>query len=312
MTITTPMSGRFAAVALALVLLGGCCLAIVRPGVRPAGLMRDFNAFYCAGRAIAHRADPYRTEPLGSCERERKPAPLLTGATALVMPAPLPPYALLPFVVLARLPYVASAIVWGCAILLAVGIAALALRRATGMPLAPLLGALALTDGFASLCLGQIAPIAVAAIAVAAMFLKQRRDVAAALAASVAMIEPHVGLPACIAIFVWRGRSRVALLAVALGCVVTSLALTGLPTMLEYLRAVVPAHALSEVANEKQFSLTYALHRFGLADGLAARIGAIWYLAMLASGVALARLVAKRTGDAAALAVIPPALAVVG
>ncbi|MBD5654626.1 MAG: hypothetical protein IAI50_05530, partial [Candidatus Eremiobacteraeota bacterium] len=37
-----------------------------------------------------------------------------------------------------------------------------------------------------------------------------------------------------------------------------------------------------------------------------------WYLAMLASGVALARLVAKRTGDAAALAVIPPALAVVG
>jgi hypothetical protein len=308
----TPLSGRSGAIALALVLFGILCFGIARPDVRPTGLMRDFNAFYCAGRAIGHGADPYRSEPLGRCEREPKAPPLLTTIRGLTMPAPLPPYALLPFILLAALPFTAAALVWACCIVASVALAVFSLRRATGVPLVPLVAALALTDGYASLCLGQVAPIAVAAIAVAAMFLRERRDEAAAFAAVVAMIEPHVGLPACIALFVWRRRTRLVLIGAAAGCALLSLAFVGIPTSIEYVRDVLPAHALSEVSNNKQLSLTYALHRLGVSDAIAVKAGECWYVAMLACGVTLARRVAKGTSDNAALAVIPPALALVG
>ena len=305
-------SGRAAALALAAVLVAIVGFGAARPDVRPAGLMRDFNAFYCAGSAMLHHADPYRAEPLGGCERRPKPAPLLTGARGLAMPAPLPPYALVPFVALAWLPYTAAVIVWALCIVLAVAVAAYAVRRTTGLPMLPIVTALALTDGYASLCLGQVAPIAVAAIAVAAMLVSVGRDEGAALAAAFAMIEPHVALPVCLALFVWRARTRLVLVTAALGCAFLSFSLASIPTTFEYLRAVIPAHALSEVVNEKQFSLTYALHRFGATDAAAVRAGELWYVAMLACGVVLSRIVAKKTFDDAAIVTIPPALALVG
>jgi hypothetical protein len=311
-TRNTPRSGHLGALALGVLLCGLGSYAIARPEARPTGLLRDFNAFYCAGRALGVRADPYRSEPLGSCERERKPAPLLTGARGLVMPAPLPPYALVPFIALAGLPYAVAAIVWSGGIVLCVAISVVALRRATGAPLLPLVAAFALGDGYASLCLGQIAPFAVAALAVAATFLSRRQDAPAALAAAFAMLEPHIGLPACLALFVWRRGTRIVLIACALAGTLASFAVAGIGTTLEYVRAVVPAHVLSEVVNEKQFSLTYAAHRLGLADAAAVRAGECWYAAMLVTGIILARIVAKRTGNNAALATIPPALTLLG
>jgi hypothetical protein len=286
--------------------------AIVWPATRPGDLLRDFNAFYCAGQTLQRGSDPYRAEPLGSCERAPKPEPLITTGRGLVAPAPLPPYALVPFELLAQLPYVAAALVWTLFEIIAVGVAAAAMRRMTNLPLGALVAAFALGDGYASLCLGQIAPFAVAAIAVAAMLLAEERDELAACAAGVAMLEPHIGLPVCASLFFWRSRTRLPLVGIALLFAATSVAAAGLLTSLEYVRDVLPAHALSEIANEKQFSLTYALHRLQFSDVVALRAGEIWYAAAFVAGIWAAGRLARRTGNAGVLAVIPPAFAVLG
>jgi hypothetical protein len=286
--------------------------AVFYPSLRPGGLLRDFNAFYCAGHVLAAGADPYRAEPLGACERIARPAPLLATDPGWVMPAPLPPYALWPFRALAELPYEAAALLWTAFGILAVAVAVVAMRRLTGLPLAPLVAVFALGDGYASLCLGQVAPFAVAAIAVAALLLARNRDELAACAAGVAMLEPHIGLPVCASLFVWRSRTRLPLLAIGALCAGASLAAVGIPTSLEYLRDVLPAHAASEIANEKQFSLTYALHRLAVPDAIALRAGEVWYLAAVVAGISAAGRLAQRYCNAAVIAVVPPALAVLG
>jgi len=287
-------------------------VAALAPSVRPTAILGDFNAFYCAGRALAQGADPYRAEPLGRCERTARPAPLKVSQPGLAMPAPLPPYALAPFRVLAPLPYIAAAVIWIFLSALAVGAAVVAMRRLTGLPWVALVAAFALGDGYATLCLGQVAPVAIGAIALTAMFLADDRDELAACAAGLAMIEPHVGFPVCLSLFIWRPRARLGLAAIAVLCAVLSVTVAGAAVSIEYVRAVIPAHALSEIANEKQFSLSYLLHRFGVADGPALRAGELWYGVMLLAGIFAAERVRRRGAGNAALALIPPALAVFG
>ena len=309
--VATPRGRSPIAIAALVVALVTVLAAVANPSLRPDRLLRDFDAFYCAGTALRADADPYLAEPIGACERIHKPAPLMSGTPGLAMPAPLPPYALLPFKLLAALPYVAAAIVWTFIGIGSVAIAVWAMRRLTGLPLEALFAAFALTDGYASLALGQIAPIAVAAIALAAMLLAENRDALAAAVAGCTMLEPHLGVPVCVSLFLYRSRSRWPLAAVALAYVAASLAASGLGTSLEYLRSVLPAHALSEIANEKQFSLTYVLHRIGLPDATALHAGELSYLAMTVAGIAAAGVLAKRT-NAAAIVAIPPAFAVIG
>jgi hypothetical protein len=286
-------------------------VAAIVPATRPAGLLRDFDAFYCAGQAVEAGADPYRAEPLGACERSAKPAPLLMGSANLAMPAPLPPYALAPFVALARLPYVFAAVTWTLLLALSVAVTVAALRALTGLPVAVLAFGFLLGDGYASLALGQIAPLAIGAIAVAAWLLATGRDELAACAAGIAMLEPHVGLPVCASLFAWRARTRwpLAGIAVALGCL--SVAVAGTATLFEYIRDVVPAHALSEIANEKQFSLTYALARSHVPDAIALHAGEVWYAISAAVSIWAAGRIA-RSGGNAHLATIPAAFAVFG
>jgi hypothetical protein len=285
--------------------------AAVVPSVRPTGLFRDFEAFYCAGESVRLGADPYLAEPLGACERRPKPEPIIAGTAGLAMPAPVPPFALLPFRVLSLLPFVPAIALWLLVITAGVAVSVWAVYRFTGLPWPAIALGFALSDGYASLCLGQIAPLAIAAIALAGWLLSEKRDVSAACAAACSMIEPHIGLPACAALFLYRSRARLPLAAIAAGLVLASIAATNLATTIEYVRAVVPAHALSEIANEKQFSLTYFLHRVGVNDELALHAGELWYAGMLAIGLAVSGRIARRT-NAAAIVTIPPALAVLG
>jgi hypothetical protein len=280
--------------------------------LRPTGALRDFNAFYCAGAAIDAHADPYIAEPLGTCERTPKPWGLHSLIPNLSMPAPLPPYALAPFALLAHLPYGAAALVWLALSLACVVGSAWAIRAVTGLPFAALLAGLALGDGYAALSLGQVAPFAVAGISFAAWALASERFALAALAAAGAMIEPHIGLPACIALFFFVPSTRLVLFGCGLGCAALSLALVGPALNSEYLRAVLPAHALSELVNEKQMSLTFVAHQLGASDALAMRLGSLSYLIMLVAGLAVARTLAERLKSPPLLATLPVAFALVG
>jgi hypothetical protein len=279
----------------------------------PDGLMRDFNAFYCAGAAIDAHADPYLAEPLGACERAPKPWGLHNQIPHLSMPAPLPPYALAPFAALAHLPYGPAAIVWFALSLACVVACAWALRELTGLPLSATFAALALGDAYdAALTLGQVVPLAVAGITFAAWALARGRFALAALCAAVAMIEPHLGLPACLALFLFVPRTRRALVGYACACFALSLALVGPALNLEYVRTVLPLHALSEIVNEKQLSLTFVAHQLGASDTLALQLGSLSYLLTLAAGLAAARALSVRLSSPGLLVTLPVAFTLAG
>jgi hypothetical protein len=286
-------------------------LLLFLPQTRPPSLMRDFNAFYCAGAALDRGADPYRNEPLGSCERAPRAAWLNRGIPNLAAPAPLPPYALAPFRVLAYLPYEAAALAWGLVVLAAFGLTIWALRSVTRLPLIGLIAAFALVDGLAGWTLGQVAPLAVAAIALAVYFIEAGRDRAAAVAVAFAMIEPHVALPAALALFAWRRQTRFPLVAAGAACLALSFLTAGWNLNLEYVQSVLPAHAASEIASNRQLSLTNLAYRFGANDVLALRLGDASYLAMLAAGVLLAPVLARRAG-AGMLVALPVAFVLCG
>lgn len=303
---------RLQSLAVAAAVVAIAALFLARPETRPSALLRDFNAFYCAGVAIDRGADAYRAEPLGACERAPRPVAFGQGMANLAMPAPLPPYALAPFALLARLPYALAAALWVLVLLAALALTVGAMRSLTGLPLAGIIAAFALIDGFAGIALGQVAPIAIAAVALAALLAERGRDRAAACAVAIAMLEPHVGLPAALALFIWRPAARAPLALAGALTIGLSLALTGLADNLEYVRNVLPAHAASEIFNEKQFSLTYVLHRLGAGDAVALLAGNISYAIMLVLGIAAAPVVARRTGSAGLIVAFPAAVTLFG
>ena len=282
------------------------------PKTRPANVLTDFSAFYCAGAALNRGADPYLAEPLGACERAPAPGWLSRSQPALAIPAPLPPYALAAFRPFATLPYAAAAFAWWAVLSAALACTALALRRATGLPWAAVVGAIALGDGYVGLALGQIAPVAIAAVAVALWLLESEREAAAGWVAALAMLEPHVGLPACLALFLWKPRTRLPLLLAGAALAGAAYAFAGPTLWREYFGAVLPAHAASEIGNVKQLSFTYVAHRLGADDALALRLGDLSYLLMAALGVALAPLLARRANAPGSIVALPAAFAVLG
>ncbi len=287
-------------------------VVVLGSGIWPTALLRDFNAFYCAGRAIDAHADPYLAEPLGACERAAKGFDLQHGMPGLAMPAPLPPYALAIFALLARLSYPAAALLWTLLLAGAVVLTVLAMRRVTGLPWAALVASLLLTDFYASACLGQIAPFALAGIAGAAALVEAGQGELAGFAAAVAMLEPHLGIAPCLGLFLRSATARIPLLAAGLGLAALSFATGGVARSLEYLRRVVPAHAASEVVNEKQFSLTHLLYRLGMAETQALHVGEAQFALAVVVGVAAGVALARRYRSDALAVVIPVGFAVVG
>ena len=271
----------------------------------------DFRAFYCAGSAVAEHHDPYRTEPLRSCWNASKGFPHGRGVPFAV-PVPMPGYALAPFVLLSRLPFPIAAAFWVAVLLGSFASTVMLLHRLCKWRVETIFAALLLSEGLRSVFLGQIVPIVCAAAAAAALFLTRGRDRAAALAAALTMFEPHLGLPVCLALFIARPRSRVVLASCAVACAAVSFALLGIDWNVEYVRDVLPAHLLSEISNEEQYSLSYVAHLAGLDERAASRLGALSYIVMLAAGIVAGRLAAARTRMPALLLLVPPAFAVFG
>ncbi len=275
-------------------------------------LMGDFRAFYCAARVVSHAGDPYRTEPLRSCETSIGSQRFFEKNPGVTIPAPLPGYAIAALVPLSLLPFGFAATLWTLLLLLAWIACVAALARFAGVSWEIALGVFALSLGVISLPFGEVVPVALAFICLSAYCAWRGRRRAAALCAAGAMIEPHLGLPICLALAVWMPQTRVVLALSLGGLAALSLALIGPAANLEYFTSVLPAHALSEVTRDTQYSLTAVLSAFGISQVTAVRAGMLWYVAMLAAGALAGGMLAKRTRNHAFLVCVPPAFAVFG
>lgn len=269
----------------------------------------DYHAFACAGAVAGTRDDPYRAEPLRSCEHRR--IAFRADQANLAVPAPLPGYALAPFSLLGRLPVPLGAALWLAFSLVGALIAGFALVRLSRLE-APIVWAVLALPLLAPVVLGQLVPVALGALCLCALALERGKYALAAACAWIAMIEPHVALPACLALAIFVPRTRMAL---GIGAAVAALlvfALLGIGVDLEYLASVLGAHAASELTNEEQYGIAYYLHAIGAGDRAALLLADAWYVLMAALGTIAAHRLVLRGAPRALYALLPAALAVVG
>jgi hypothetical protein len=264
---------------------------------------QSFKAFYCAGEAVRERQDPYRVEPLRSCERRVAPSDKPDG---YVEPAPLPGYALAVFG-LAAVPYRLAAALF--ALLLA--IAAIASAHYLAAILAAPRAAVLLV--FAPLTLlnvayGEIAPLALLGICSAAYFLANGRGALAGFAVALAMVQPNVGVTAAAAIFLFVPAARVAIGLSAISLSILSFVALGPNENLEYLTRALPQMANAELVASDQYNLSHLLYAAGFSASVSLLWGKIWFFVLACAGILLARTTAFQQRQPEMLALLPPAI----
>lgn len=272
----------------------------------------DFRAFYCAGASVRQHASPYHTEPLHTCEWNGTDNKLAAFSRQIIVPAPQPGYDMAAFAMISYLPFTVATRVWTLILLLSCIATVLAVQRLCNLPITLVTITLWLSLIVPSIFLGELIPLCVAAVAMAALCAKSERWPLAGLCAAASVVEPHIGFPVCAAMLFWAPRARPAILASLLALAAVALITLGTQPNLEYLTTVLPAHALSEIASDAQLSASVALHWLGVSDGLALRLGTLSYLGIVAAAIYLARAVAKRFSDDSLLVTLPAAFAVMG
>ncbi len=272
----------------------------------------DFRAFYCAGMLTRIHSDPYRAQPLHDCEVGQTDRNFAFYDRSITLPAPQPPYDFALFAAFSAAPFHLAKQCWGALLALAVAGTCAALIRLTALPPAVVLCAMLPTFIGPSLALGQIIPLYAVAASGAILFVAERRYELAAIAAAVSLVEPHLGLPICVSLFLWAPRTRLVLGLTAAALAALSLAFGGTAENVEYFSHVLPLHALSELPADGQLSFTALLHGLGTSDKIALIGGSISYFVVSAIAIAAARAGALRLGNDALLAALPAAGAVLG
>ena len=272
----------------------------------------DFRAFYCAGSALDAGGDPYRVEPVRSCERESLRVAGFSFAEKDVYVAPYPPLAIVPFAALARLPYRIAVETW-----MTLNIAALCLAIVLAARLAalrPIYAALALAAsvGFASLFYGQPIPLVVAALLVAALAARARSGAGVACGLLVASLQPQLAAPAWVAAFSLLPYARRPIaFAFAAALAIGAVCFSHLTS--EYVFTVLPMHARAEIANfANQYGLSALLRYCGVPIDWALRLGSLSYAAMTAIGIAVAARARTIFADDAFAVLAPPAFVTIG
>jgi hypothetical protein len=224
----------------------------------------------------------------------------------------LPPYDLLGFSWLALLPYEVAAGLWLLAIVAALVVTIEAVHRITQLPRSLLWLAFGPIDGWSALLLGEVAPLAVASLALSMLALREGRPRVAAAFAVVSLCEPHVGIAPLLALFACVPRTRVPIVFAGLALAAISFASVGTVTALQYTHQVLPAHAFSEIESTRQLSLTAVLHELGFRDETALSLGTISYMLMLLVGVATAKRLSLRDPNDVLIVAAPAAFVLVG
>ena len=305
----THPNGRRLGITVAIVALIIFCFA---PASHPISLWRDFDAFYCAGSTINHGGDPYVAQPLGACEQIDRGPNLEHGSADLILPAPLPPYALVVFSALAHLPYQVAGALWDLILLLSTILTARALARLCRLSGIAIFALLVPTEIFSSGSLGEIAPVAIFAIAQCALAFANKRPRVAAGWSLIAMIQPHVALGAVLALLIYERASRATLVAgVAILAAISVLAV-GPRDAWAYLTIVLPAHAIAEIPSTNQISLTALLSSLGSPHSIALAAGTLSLVVMLVVGLVFAGRLAKSEPNDSLIITLPVALGIVG
>jgi len=301
---------RFAANPLrTLVLVAVAAAILAYLFVSPPALTRggiDFSAFYCASRALSDGANPYRYEPLHTCEHGVRAWP----RRADVVTAPLPPYALALLTPIARLPYPQASLLWFALLVASAGVMVWAVLEFTQLPLLVVGGPIAVAVLLQSLPTGSLAPVTLALLCAAAVALSRKRWTTTAVLVGFACLEPHVALPVLLALVVLVPEMRRRLALVVAALLALSVIAGGLALNAEYFRVVLPGHARIELGSIVQFSLSSMLYNFGVSDRTALALGSLQYALFVAGGVWLAHAL-RRFGPATAV-LVPMALAVTG
>jgi Glycosyltransferase family 87 len=303
---------RLSVIAAAIVLVAGLSIALLLPTAK---LQRihgmsgayDITIVRCAAQLIGH-ADPYQLEPLATCERQ---SPMFDKDS--IAPSPQPAYLLLALAPFAQLPEVRFSFAWSVTIVASFILAAGLLARVSGLHGGLIFCCIALGPGFENIVLGQLSALVLLGIAGSCYALRYGRPQLAAIALAPALAEPHVALPAYLALFVLVPRARLAVACVAASAIALSIVATGASAVWEYLSVVLPLQALSEIPNaDGQYSLTTLAAALGASDAVAVRIGEIQYAAFAIGGIVLANRLQTRFDDPPFVVAVPIAIAVIG
>jgi hypothetical protein len=272
----------------------------------------DFRAFYCAGAALREHKDPYLTASIRSCEIMQTDSLYRERLPGTALPAPQPLYDIVLFSAFAALPFAVAKALWGGVLGAALFVTMFSLLRLTRLP-APVLLAVLITSLIGgTLALGQIVPIYMAAACSAALLLQRGYYDWAGVAAAGTLIEPHLGLPLCVAVALWSPRSRVPVIASCAALAAISLAAGGVAGNVEYATKVLPLHALSEIGSDGQLSLSVILRALHVPNGAALEAGTLSYLVFGAIGIWQASPASKCFKNRALLVAVPAATAVIG
>ena len=296
------------AIGISVLVLGVFIAFEASPGrTNPMTTSMDFRAFYCASRALSEHADPYRIHPATECQRDAART-FEVDATPLI-PAPLPPHALLAFEPLARLPFRIASPAWFAVLFIAfVATVVLASRLANVPPIVAFITLFA-SDFIVSFTVGQPGPILVLSIVVLAIGLQRRSNTLIVGSSLVLSIEPHIALPIFLAVLAFDRHSRLSLFACL--CAIAALDVAcGVSLVSEYIFTVIPLHAISEIAAYKQFSLTSALWAAGVPISHSIEIGNASYVLTTVAALILTFRAIQRTKDSSYIALIPAACSV--
>jgi hypothetical protein len=281
------------------------------PALRYASVAGDFRDFYCAGATLNAGEDPYLAEPLSRCG-SAVGARLPSDVQGLTTPAPLPPYALAIFRLFAKMPFIAAALLFSALSIFALTYSVIRLASITRCPPIAIFAAFAMPLYLTVVEWGNLPCILIGLLVAAAYALKKKAYVAAGFACVATLIEPNLGLPTCLAVFLWAPGTRRSIAAGVAGIGLLSLLTAGLHGNIEYLAKVIPAQAQAEVPAQMQYSFTWLAHVVGLPDGVALRIGSISYAVMAGLGVWFAREIARAKDADEFLPIVPAAFAVFG
>ncbi len=274
----------------------------------------DVKIPYCAGLAMTHGLDPYRFGPMSPCEHALA-APFVPALRAFdaALPVPLAPYEMLPFVALAQLPFGAALIVWMALNIAGCAVAADLLRRMLPRVHPALIGgAIVISAVPVGLDLGQFTGIVLLAIVGLGIALRDVRRVALGIWIVIASLQPHVALPAVVALFFGGGRAaRVAVAAAVLGIAAVSVVFLG-PLTWEWVRVVLPGHGFVNLIDSGQVSFVSAAATLGAPLAPLGTISKLIYAIAIVLGAVTGTRIARRFGRPEALPWVGAAVGALG